>query len=32
VTAASASGFRPSELDPKSRDARFLGAWVKIQE
>ena len=24
------AGFRPSEVDPKSRDDRFLGVWVKI--
>jgi hypothetical protein len=32
VTVSSAAGFRPSALDPKSRDGRFLGAWVKLQE
>jgi hypothetical protein len=32
VTVAAASGFRPSETDPKSRDTRFLGVWVKIVE
>jgi hypothetical protein len=32
VTASSASGFRPSEHDPKSRDERFLGAWVKVSD
>lgn len=30
VTASSTSGFRPSEHDPKSRDERFLGVWVKL--
>jgi hypothetical protein len=24
------TGFRPSEVDPKSRDSRFLGVWVKV--
>ena len=24
------AGFRPSEVDPTSRDDRFLGVWVKI--
>jgi hypothetical protein len=24
------SGFRPSEVDPASRDERYLGAWVKV--
>ena len=32
VTASSATGFRPSEGDAKSRDARFLGVWMKIVE
>jgi hypothetical protein len=32
VTAASAAGFRPSESDPKSRDERFLGVWVRVVE
>ena len=26
------SGFRPSEREPASRDQRFLGVWVKIEE
>jgi hypothetical protein len=26
----SASGFRPSEQDPSSRDQRFLGVWIRI--
>ena len=30
VTATSTSGFRPSENDPKSRDERFLGVWVRV--
>jgi hypothetical protein len=25
----SRSGFRPSEVDPKSNDRRFLGAWIE---
>jgi hypothetical protein len=24
------AGFRPSEVDPRSRDDRFLGLWVKV--
>jgi hypothetical protein len=30
VTMTSASGFRPSESVPESRDQRFLGAWIKV--
>jgi hypothetical protein len=30
VTASTTSGFRPSEHDPKNRDERFLGVWIKI--
>ena len=26
------SGFRPSEREPASRDQRFLGVWVKVEE
>ena len=26
----SASGFRPAEHDPASRDQRYLGVWVKV--
>jgi hypothetical protein len=25
------SGFRPSAVDPKSRDDRFLGLWIEVQ-
>jgi hypothetical protein len=32
LTLTAATGFRPSEADPKSRDTRFLGVWVKIVE
>jgi hypothetical protein len=24
------AGFRPADIDPKSRDSRFLGVWVKV--
>ena len=24
------AGFRPSAVDPKSRDDRFLGVWVRV--
>jgi hypothetical protein len=30
VRFASSSGFRPSAVDPASRDHRFLGVWVKL--
>ncbi|MEP6918266.1 MAG: hypothetical protein ABJC89_21640, partial [Acidobacteriota bacterium] len=29
-TISTSAGFRPSAVDPKSRDARFLGLWVKL--
>ncbi len=29
VTVAASAGFRPSAVDPKSRDDRFLGVWIK---
>ena len=29
VTVAASAGFRPSAIDPKSRDDRFLGVWIK---
>ena len=25
------SGFRPSEVNPNSRDNRYLGVWVKLE-
>jgi len=25
------SGFRPSAVDPKSRDDRFLGLWIRVE-
>jgi hypothetical protein len=31
-TIAPAAGFRPAAGDPKSRDFRFLGVWVKVVE
>lgn len=31
ITFTSSSGFRPSDVDPKSRDGRFLGVWVKLE-
>ena len=31
VTIAASAGFRPSAVDPKSRDDRFLGVYVKVQ-
>lgn len=30
VRFTTAAGFRPSDVDPKSRDDRFLGVWVKL--
>lgn len=32
VRIRSSSGFRPSEVDPKSRDTRLLGVYVRITE
>ncbi len=32
VTAATTTGFRPSESIAQSRDERFLGVWVKVIE
>ena len=32
LTVASAAGFRPSEVDPASRDVRFLGVWIRPGE
>jgi hypothetical protein len=29
---AASSGFRPSDVDPASRDERFLGVWVKVEQ
>jgi hypothetical protein len=31
LTIAAATGFRPSAVDAKSRDDRFLGVYVKVQ-
>jgi hypothetical protein len=31
LTLTSSAGFRPSDVDSKSRDHRFLGVWLKIQ-
>lgn len=30
ISIAPATGFRPSEVDPASRDHRFLGVWVRL--
>lgn len=30
MTIRPASGFRPSDLDPRSQDRRFLGCWVEV--
>jgi hypothetical protein len=32
VTVTSRSGFRPSEVDPTSRDLRFLGVWIGVSK
>ncbi len=31
ITFAAETGFRPSAVNPNSRDDRFLGVWVKIE-
>jgi hypothetical protein len=31
LTVATSAGFRPSALDPKSRDDRFLGVWIRVE-
>ena len=31
VTSTTSAGFRPSAVEPKSRDDRFLGVWVKLE-
>jgi hypothetical protein len=31
VTITASAGFRPSAVDPKSRDDRFLGVYVKVE-
>jgi hypothetical protein len=30
LTVESKAGFRPSDVDPASRDQRFLGVWIKV--
>jgi len=30
VTITASAGFRPSAVDPRSRDDRFLGVWIKV--
>jgi hypothetical protein len=32
VTFTTSSGFRPSAADPSSRDGRFLGVMVKVDQ
>jgi hypothetical protein len=32
LTVSTTAGFRPSAVDAKSRDDRFLGLWIKIVE
>ena len=31
LTVGSAAGFRPADVDPNSRDTRFLGVWVRVE-
>ncbi len=31
VTVTASTGFRPSAVDSKSRDHRFLGVWIKVE-
>ena len=31
IELSSASGFRPSAVDPTSRDDRYLGVWIKVE-
>jgi hypothetical protein len=31
VTVTTSAGFRPSAIDPKSRDDRFLGVWIQVE-
>jgi hypothetical protein len=31
VTIAASAGFHPSAVDPKSRDDRFLGVWIRLE-
>lgn len=31
-TVTTTAGFRPSAVDPKSRDDRFLGVWIRVVE
>ena len=31
VTVTASAGFRPSAVDSKSRDHRFLGVWIKVE-
>ena len=32
LTVSSAAGFRPTDVDPTSRDVRFLGVWIRPGE
>jgi hypothetical protein len=32
LTVSSAAGFRPTDVDPASRDVRFLGVWIRPGE
>ena len=30
VRISTTAGFRPSAVDPKNRDTRYLGAWIRV--
>jgi hypothetical protein len=30
ITITTSAGFRPSAVDSKSRDDRFLGIWIRV--
>lgn len=32
LTVSSAAGFRPTDVDPASRDVRFLGVWISASK
>ena len=31
LNVAAAKGFRPADVDPKSEDVRYLGAWIETR-
>jgi hypothetical protein len=32
LTVTTTAGFRPSAADPRSRDDRFLGVWIRVED